>query len=136
MSHNTSAARRWTLVATILGSSLTFIDGTVVNVALPALQADLHATIIDVQWVIEAYALFLGSLILVGGSMGDQLGRKRVFLAGVLVFTVASIACGLAGSPRGLVIARAVQGIGAAFLVPGSLAIISATFDSAERGKA
>ena len=136
MSHNTAAARRWTLVATILGSSLTFIDGTVVNVALPALQADLHATIIDVQWVIEAYALFLGSLILVGGSMGDQLGRKRVFLAGVLLFTLASIACGLAGSPRALIIARAVQGVGAAFLVPGSLAIISATFDSADRGKA
>src|SRR6266542_4436576 len=127
---------RWTLAATILGSSMTFIDGTVVNVALPALQADLHATIIDVQWVIEAYALFLGSLILVGGSMGDQLGRKRVFLAGVLLFTLASIVCGLAGTPRALIIARAVQGIGAAFLVPGSLAIISATFDSADRGKA
>ena len=136
MSHNTTAARRWTLVATILGSSLTFIDGTVVNVALPALQADLHATIIDVQWVIEAYALFLGSLILVGGSMGDQLGRRRIFLAGVVVFTLASIACGLAATPRALVIARAVQGVGAAFLVPGSLAIISATFDSADRGKA
>jgi EmrB/QacA subfamily drug resistance transporter len=132
----TPEAKRWTLVATIIGSSLTFIDGTVVNVAMPALQADLHATIIDVQWVIEAYALFLGSLILVGGSMGDQLGRKRVFLAGVVLFTLASVACGLAGSPRALIVARAVQGVGAAFLVPGSLAIISATFDSAERGKA
>ena len=77
------AAQRWTLVATILGSSLTFVDATVVNVALPALQADLHATITDVQWVIEAYALFLGALILVGGSMGDQFGRRRVFLVGV-----------------------------------------------------
>ena len=82
-----ASARRWTLVATILGSSMTFIDGTVVNVALPALQADLHATITDVQWVIEAYALFLGALILVGGSLGDQFGRKRVFLAGVAFFT-------------------------------------------------
>jgi len=131
-----SSARRWTLVATIVGSSLTFIDATVVNVALPALQADLHATITDVQWVIEAYALFLGSLILVGGSMGDQFGRRRIFLAGVLVFTVASIACGLATSMRALIVARAIQGVGAAFLVPGSLAIISATFDDAERGRA
>jgi EmrB/QacA subfamily drug resistance transporter len=128
--------RQWTLVATILGSSLTFIDATVVNVALPALQADLHATITDLQWVIEAYALFLGSLILVGGSMGDQFGRRHAFLAGVLLFTVASIACGLATSTRALIVARAIQGAGAAFLVPGSLAIISATFDDAERGRA
>src|SRR5580693_5178416 len=127
---------RWTLGATILGSSMTFIDATVVNVALPALQADLHATITDVQWVIEAYALFLGALILVGGSMGDQVGRKRVFLSGVVFFTVASILCGIATSPLTLIAGRALQGIGAAFLVPGSLAIISATFDEAERGRA
>src|SRR5436190_11821502 len=131
-----AAARRWTLVATILGSSLTFIDGTVVNVALPALQKDLHATIADVQWVIEAYALFLGGLILAGGSLGDQFGRRRVFLVGVTLFALASIACGLAPSVRTLIIARAVQGIGAALLVPGSLAIISATFDGADRGRA
>src|SRR5215510_6018401 len=130
------SARRWTLAATIIGSSLTFVDATVVNVALPALQADLQATITDVQWVIEAYALFLGGLILVGGSLGDQFGRKRVFLAGVWLFTVASIACGMATSTRALIVARAIQGIGAAFLVPGSLAIISATFDDAERGRA
>src|SRR5882724_3725911 len=117
-----NATRRWTLVATILASSMTFIDGTVVNVALPALQADLHATITDVQWVIEAYALFLGGLILVGGSLGDQFGRKRMFLAGVTLFTIASIACGLAVSTPALIAARAVQGMGAAFLVPGSLA--------------
>src|SRR5437660_12057315 len=91
--------RRWILVATILGSSMTFIDATVVNVALPALQTDLHATITQVQWVIEAYALFLGALILVGGSMGDQFGRKRVFLLAILFFTAASILCGLAVSP-------------------------------------
>ena len=132
----TPAARRWTLVATILGSSLTFIDGTVVNVALPALQADLRATITDVQWVIEAYALFLGGLILVGGSLGDQFGRKRIFLVGVIVFTFASLACGLAQTIRGLIVARGVQGVGAALLVPGSLAIISATFPDAERGRA
>src|SRR5207244_3537450 len=100
------SARQWTLVATILGSSLTFIDATVVNVALPALQADLHATITDVQRVIEAYALLLGGLILVGGSMGDQFGRKRTFLAGLLLFTTASVACGLAASARALIIAR------------------------------
>src|SRR5258708_30288013 len=130
------ARSRWTLVATILGSSLTFIDATVVNVALPALQADLQATITDVQWVIEAYALFLGALILVGGSIGDQLGRKRVFLSGVVVFTLASIFCGIATTARMLIAGRALQGIGAAFLVPGSLAIISATFDDRERGQA
>jgi EmrB/QacA subfamily drug resistance transporter len=132
----TPVRRRWTLVATILGSSLTFIDATVVNVALPALQADLQATITDVQWVIEAYALFLGALILVGGSLGDQFGRKRVFLLGVVAFAVASMACGLATSPVLLIVGRALQGIGAAFLVPGSLAIITATFDDAERGRA
>ena len=115
---------------------MTFIDGTVVNVALPALQADLHATITDVQWVVEAYALFLGALILVGGAMGDQLGRKRVFLFGVVSFTAASVFCGLATSPRMLIVARGLQGIGAAFLVPGSLAIISATFSDADRGRA
>src|SRR5882672_10184022 len=131
-----SSANRWVLTATILGSSMTFIDATVVNVALPALQTDLHATITDVQWVIEAYALFLGALILVGGSMGDQFGRKRTFLFGVAAFTAASILCGIAVSPRALIIGRALQGIGAAFLVPGSLAIISATFDDAERGRA
>lgn len=115
---------------------MTFIDGTVVNVALPALQAELNATITDVQWVVEAYALFLGALILVGGAMGDQLGRKRVFLFGVVSFTAASILCGIAPSPRLLIIARALQGIGAAFLVPGSLAIISAAFSDPERGRA
>jgi EmrB/QacA subfamily drug resistance transporter len=129
-------AKRWTLVAMIIASSMTFIDGTVVNVALPALQASLNATITDVQWVIEAYALFLGALILVGGSLGDQLGRRKVFLAGVVVFTVSSILCGLAPTPLVLIIGRAIQGIGAALLVPGSLAIISATFDDEERGRA
>jgi EmrB/QacA subfamily drug resistance transporter len=132
----TKAARRWTLVATILASSMSFVDATVVNVALPALQADLHASITEVQWVIEAYALLLGALILAGGSAGDQFGRRRMFLAGVVVFTAASVVCGLAGSARALIAARALQGGGAAFLVPASLAIISATFDEADRGRA
>src|SRR5256714_6902196 len=125
-----------TLVATIVASAMTFIDTTVVNVALPALQRELGATITDVQWVVEAYALFLGALILIGGSLGDKSGRKKIFRAGVLAFTAASVWCGLAASPRQLILGRALQGIGAAFLVPGSLAIISATFDGAERGRA
>ena len=115
---------------------MTFLDGTVVNVALPALQKNLGATITDVQWVIEAYTLLLGALILIGGSLGDQFGRKRIFLIGVISFTAASIWCGLASSALMLIIARAVQGVGAALLVPGSLAIISSTFDGAERGRA
>src|SRR5713101_8307050 len=134
--HPCTGSGNWVLVARILGWSMAFIDGTVVNVALPALQADLHATITEVQWVVEAYALFLGALILAGGSLGDQIGRKRVFLFGVALFTAASILCGIATSARALITARALQGIGAAFLVPGSLAIISATFDDADRGRA
>src|SRR5258707_4954620 len=130
------STRRWVLAATVLASSMTFIDATVVNVALPALQTNLHATITDVQWVIEAYALLLGALILVGGSLGDQFGRKRVFLFGVVFFTAASILCGIAATSSVLIAGRALQGVGAAFLVPGSLAIISATFDDAGRGRA
>ncbi|HZE07132.1 MAG TPA: MFS transporter [Gemmatimonadaceae bacterium] len=128
--------QRLTLVATIVASAMTFIDGTVVNVALPALQRELGATITDVQWVVEAYALFLGALLLVGGSLGDQFGRKRIFLIGVFWFTAASALCGVAANPRFLIVGRALQGIGAALLVPGSLAIISATFDGAQRGRA
>jgi EmrB/QacA subfamily drug resistance transporter len=126
----------WILAATILGSSMAFIDSTVVNVALPALQTNLHATVVGVQWVVEAYGLFLGALILVGGSLGDMVGRRRMFLAGVAIFALASIACGFAGDIQQLVIARSVQGIGAAFLVPGSLSIIGASFDEKSRGQA
>ena len=115
---------------------MAFIDGTVVNVALPALQASLHATVIGVQWVVESYGLFLGALILVGGSLGDLFGRRSMFLVGVAVFAAASIACGLASNIQQLVIARSAQGIGAAFLVPGSLSIISANFDEKKRGQA
>ena len=126
----------WVLVATILGSSMAFIDGTVVNVALPALQAEFNATVIDVQWIVESYALFLAALILVGGSMGDKLGRRRVFAAGIAIFAVSSVFCGLAQNVQQLIIARAVQGIGAALLVPGSLAIIGSYFSEEGRGKA
>ncbi len=126
----------WILAATILGSSMAFIDGTVVNVALPALQAELHATVIGVQWVVEAYGLFLGALLLIGGSLGDQFGRRRLFLLGVGIFAAASMACGFAESLQELVIARCVQGVGAAFLVPGSLSIIGASFSEKKRGQA
>jgi EmrB/QacA subfamily drug resistance transporter len=126
----------WVLATTILGSSMAFIDGTVVNVALPALQSDLHATVVDVQWVIESYGLFLSALILVGGALGDSLGRRKIFLLGVLGFALASAGCGFSSSIKGLLLWRSIQGIAAAFLVPGSLAIISASFDENSRGKA
>jgi len=129
-------ARPWVLAATILGSSLAFIDGSVVNVALPALQRELGATAADVQWVVEAYALLFAALLLVGGSMGDRFGRRRVYASGIVVFAATSAACGLAADVRQLVIFRAVQGVGAALLVPGSLAIISAAFPTQERGRA
>jgi EmrB/QacA subfamily drug resistance transporter len=132
----TKTAERWVLLVTILGSSMAFIDSTVVNVALPALQTSLRGTVIDVQWVIESYALFLSALILVGGSMGDLVGRRRMFLAGVTLFAMASTACGLVASIHQLIIARAIQGVGAAFLVPGSLSIISASFSDEARGRA
>src|SRR5438067_10739713 len=130
------AQRRWTLSATSLGSSMVFIDGTVVNVALPALQTKLNATATDVQWVVEAYTLFLAALLLLGGSLGDRLGRKKIYAIGVAVFALASVWCGLAPNIQQLIVARSAQGIGGALLVPGSLAIISATFGEEERGKA
>src|SRR5438067_10374634 len=126
----------WILVATILATSMAFIDGTVVNVALPALQTNLSATAVDVQWVIEAYSLLLSALLLVGGSLGDHYGRRRVFLVGVALFAFASAACGLATDIHQLIVARAAQGLGAALLVPGSLAIISSSFPENERGRA
>jgi EmrB/QacA subfamily drug resistance transporter len=132
----TKVQGRWILAATILGSSMVFIDGTVVNVALPALQANLNATAIDVQWVVEAYALFLAALLLLGGSLGDHFGRRRIYAIGVVLFASASIWCGLAPNVGQLIAARAVQGIGGALLVPGGLAIISASFPEAERGRA
>jgi EmrB/QacA subfamily drug resistance transporter len=115
---------------------MAFIDSTVVNVALPALQANLNASILDVQWVIETYSLLLAALLLVGGSLGDQYGRRRIFLLGVAVFALASASCGFAFDIRELIVARAVQGFGAALLVPGSLAIISSSFSESERGRA
>jgi EmrB/QacA subfamily drug resistance transporter len=130
------ARGRWILTATILASSMAFIDGTVVNVALPALQTSLNATALDMQWVVEAYALLLSALLLIGGSSGDHYGRRRIFLIGVALFAAASLACGCAANIRQLIAARALQGFGAALLVPGSLAIISSSFSDQERGRA
>jgi EmrB/QacA subfamily drug resistance transporter len=130
------ADRPWVLAATILGSSLAFITGSVVNVALPAIQVAFSATAAQMQWVINSYLLFLGALILVGGAAGDRFGRRRVFVTGIAVFTGASVWCGFAASASELILARGVQGLGGALLVPGSLAIISASFPKDERGAA
>jgi EmrB/QacA subfamily drug resistance transporter len=133
---NSQASGRIVLAATILGSSMAFIDGTVVNVALPALQNALHASIADVQWVVEAYALMLAALLLVGGSLGDIFGRRKVYVFGVVIFAAASAWCGLARNIDMLIWARSIQGVGAALLVPGSLALITASFPEETRGQA
>jgi EmrB/QacA subfamily drug resistance transporter len=132
----TPLQKRWVLAASILGSSLAFVDGTVVNVALPAIQRALRASAGQAQWVVEAYALLLAALLLVGGALGDRFGRRRTFVAGVLLFAVASLACALSRSAQQLIAARALQGVGGALLVPGSLALISACFPREERGRA
>jgi MFS family permease len=128
--------KRFTIIATILGSTIVFLDATVVNVALPAISDDLNAGLADQQWVVEAYALATVSLLLVGGALGDQFGRRRIFIIGLIGFGATSILCALAPSSSFLIGARALQGLTGALLVPGSLAIIAATFEGAERGKA
>ena len=128
--------KRLTLAATILGSSMAFIDGSVVNIALPAIQQALHADAASTQWIVNAYLLLLGALVLVGGSAADLYGRRRIFLVGIAVFTVASIACGLSPDISVLIVSRAVQGFGAALLTPASLAMLGATFDQHERSHA
>ncbi len=133
---NSASAGKWILAATILGSSMTFVDGTVVNVALPVLQEKLSANQAQAQWIVESYALTLSALILVGGALGDKYGRRKIFNLGIGIFTIASVVCGLVSGINQLIFARAAQGIGAALLVPGSLAIISATFDKKSRAKA
>jgi EmrB/QacA subfamily drug resistance transporter len=131
-----SRQERLTLVATILGSTVVFLDATVVNVALPAIGDDLGAGLAGQQWVVEAYMLAMVSLLLVGGSLGDQFGRRRMFVAGLVGFGATSALCALAPSTGFLIAARALQGIAGALLVPGSLAIVAAAFEGAERGKA
>jgi EmrB/QacA subfamily drug resistance transporter len=130
------SARPWILTATILGSSLAFIDGTVVTVVLPVLQHVFRGTVADAQWIVESYALLLSSLLLVGGAAGDRFGRRRIYLIGTGVFAIGSVWCGLSTNIHELILARAVQGFGGAMLIPGSLAIISAAFDKDDRGRA
>jgi EmrB/QacA subfamily drug resistance transporter len=129
-------ATGWILTATILGSSIAFIDGTVVSIVLPIMQRELHATIVGAQWIVEIYLLFLSSLILVGGAVGDRWGRERVFTGAVIAFGVASIGCAASPTIEWLVAWRAVQGIASAFLIPESLAILGAAFTPGERGRA
>lgn len=131
-----SPAGRWLLAATVLGSGIAFLDGTVVNVALPAISGDLGASVAGLQWILDAYLVTLSALLLLGGSLGDRFGRRRMFVAGLGWFTVASLLCGVAPSPGFLIAARALQGVGGALLVPGSLSLIAATFSPDDRGRA
>lgn len=126
----------WVLLVAILGSSMAFIDSTAVNTILPVLQRELNATITQTQWIIEGYALFISSLILLGGALGDKYGRKKIFILGLLVFSLSSIACGFSIGTKQLIYARAFQGVGGALLVPGSLAIVNTSFNSESRGRA
>jgi len=126
----------WALAAAVIGSSMSFIDGTAVNVALPIVQRDLGASAASVQWVVESYSLFLSALILIGGSLGDRFGRRRVYALGIALFALASFACGFAPNVDFLIAARAVQGVGGALATPGSLALISAAYDGEARGRA
>jgi MFS family permease len=131
-----SAAGRGVLLAAVLASGMAFLDATIVNVALPRVGAELDATLSGLQWTVSAYTLTLAAFVLLGGALGDRFGRRRVFLLGVVWFTVASLLCGLAQSVEWLVVARAVQGIGAALLTPGSLALMQASFHPDDRGRA
>ena len=130
------ATGRWVLFATVLASSMAFIDGSALNVALPVLQHDLGASGTELLWIVNGYALLLAALILLGGSLGDHYGRKRVFGLGIALFATASFFCGIAPSTGFLIAARAVQGSGGALMVPGSLALISASFGPTRRGRA
>ena len=128
--------RKWILIAIILGSSLAFMDGSVVNVALPTLQSTFHATSAAIQWVVQGYALFGAALLLLGGAIGDRYGRRRTFLWGVALFALASAACAASLSLGQLIAARGIQGVGAALLIPQGLSILSASFPEEERGRA
>src|SRR5262245_12219023 len=131
-----TAAARWVVAATVLGSGMAFLDGTVVNVALPSISDDLGTSLSGLQWVVNAYLVTLSALLLLGGSLGDRYGHRRVFVVGAAVFTGASVLCGIAPTSGFLIAAHAAQGVGGAFLVPGSLAIIAATFHEDDRGRA
>ncbi len=131
-----SARGRWVLLATVLGTAMASIDATVVGIALPAIGRDFHSSLATLQWVVTAYTLTLAGLLLFAGALGDKIGRKRVFVWGVVWFAVASALCGIAPDAPVLIAARAVQGVGAAMLTPGSLAIIEASFAPEDRSKA
>lgn len=131
-----SASGKWIMVSTIMASAMAFIDGTALNVVLPAIQNSMHASGTDLFWILNAYLLMLASLMLIGGSLGDKLGRKRVFIIGILIFIAGSAACGMVGNVRWLIIFRMLQGIGGALMIPGSLSLISSSINEDERGKA
>src|ERR1700719_2879139 len=128
--------KSWVLAAAILGSAMAFIDATAVTVALPAMERGLSTSLAAMQWVVNAYTLFLSAGLLIGGAAGDRFGRRRVFIAGIAVFAAASMWCGLAPDVVHLTLPRAVQGVGGALLVPSTLAIIGASFEAQERGRA
>ena len=131
-----SAKGKWIMASAILASAMAFIDSTALNVVLPSLQKDLNATGTDLFWLLNSYLLMLAALILPGGSLGDKLGRKKIFMIGIAVFMLASAACGFAPSVYYIIIFRTLQGIGGALMIPGSLSIINSTFGKNERGKA
>ncbi|HMH22947.1 MAG TPA: MFS transporter, partial [Puia sp.] len=131
-----SPAGKWITASAILASSMAFIDGTALNVVLPSLQQSLHATGADLFWILNAYLLMLAALILIGGSLGDKLGRKKIFMIGILIFIAGSAACGLAPTTNWLIAFRVLQGIGGALMIPGSLSLLSSSIDEKERGKA
>src|SRR5580658_5070463 len=131
-----ASEKPWVLLATILASSIAYIDGSIVNIALPAIERDLATSVVVIQWLVNAYTLCLSALLLIGGAAADQFGRRRIFVVGVSIFAVASLWCGLSPSIVQLIMARAIQGSGAALLIPCSLALIGASFDEEERGKA
>jgi EmrB/QacA subfamily drug resistance transporter len=131
-----SRAGKWIMVSSILASSMAFIDGTALNVVLPSLQKNLNATGTDLFWILSAYLLMLASLILIGGSLGDRLGRKKIFMAGIFIFICGSAACGFAPTVTLLIVFRMIQGVGGALMIPGSLSLISSSIQPTERGKA
>ncbi len=131
-----SSAGKWIVTSSILASSMGFIDGTALNVVLPSLQKDLGATGTDLFWILNAYLLMLASLILVGGSMGDKLGRKKIFILGIIIFMAGSVMCGFAQSVNFLIVFRIIQGLGGALMIPGSLSLISSSINQNERGRA
>jgi len=131
-----SPAGKWIMVSTIMASAMAFIDATALNVVLPSIQKSLDASGTDLFWILNAYLLMLSALMLIGGSLGDKLGRKKIFMAGIFIFIAGSAACGIAGDVTLLIIFRMLQGIGGALMIPGSLALISSSIHEKERGKA